>query len=259
MTNAMMELGEAAGDERESGLTHGRNVASRERELSILFGAALVMFGLSRKSATGMGVAALGAGLLARGATGYCPLYDAAGVNTAASDTQSVVRASRSVRVEHSVTVNRRRSEVYDFWRDFENLPRFMKNVESVERLGDGLSRWRTAGPLDGRVEWEAEIINEVPGELIAWRTVDAFDVAHAGSVRFEDAAGGRGTVVRVEIEYSPFGGKPGALVAKILGEDPDSQVEEDLRRFKQIMEAGEVPTVEGQPQGGSRRTGTNG
>jgi uncharacterized membrane protein len=258
MTNAMMDVGGVVGGEQETGLGRGRNVASRERELSILVGAALMMFGLSRKSATGLGVAALGGGLLARGATGYCPVYDAVGVNTAASDTRSSVRASRSVRVEHSVTVNRRRSEVYDFWRDFENLPRFMKNVESVVRFGDGRSLWRTAGPLDGRVEWEAEIINEMPGELIAWRTVDGFEVAHAGSVRFEEATGGRGTVVRVEIEYSPFGGKLGAMVAKLLGEDPDAQVEEDLRRFKQIMEAGEVPTVEGQPQGGSR-TGTNG
>jgi len=180
------------------------------------------------------------------------------GVDRAAGDPGSWVRASRSVRVDQIVTVNRRRSELYDYWRDFENLPKFMANVESVEQLGEGRSRWRVAGPLGTDVEWEAEIVNEVPGELIAWRTIDGLEVAHAGSVQFKEATGQRGTVVRVEMEYSPFGGKVGNAIARLLGENPDAQVADDLRRFKQVMEAGEVPTVDGQPAGADR-TGTNG
>ena len=232
-----------------------RNVGAVERELSVLGGAVLLMYGFSRKSATGLGVAALGGGLLVRGATGHCPIYETLGVDTARGDTQSVVRASRSERVTETITVNRRRSEVYDYWRDFENLPRFMENVVSIERLGDGRSHWKSKGPFGSEIEWDAEIINEVPGELIAWRTTDGFEVVHAGSVRFTEAAGGRGTVVKVELEYSPLGGIAGAKLAKWLGGDARSQIVEDLRRFKQVLEAGELATVEGQPAGAQRVT----
>ena len=230
-----------------------RNVAKFEREMSIVGGAFLLLFGLSRKTAFGATVAAAGGGLLYRGATGYCPVYDALGVNTARGDTASSVRASRSVRVDESVTIARAPAELYRYWRDLEHLPSFMENLEAVEVLDDVRSRWHAGGPLGSTVSWEAEIVNDVPGELIAWRTVDGLEVAHAGTVLFQPATGGRGTVVRVEIEYSPFGGRVGDAVARLLGEDPTAQVAEDLRRFKQIMEAGEVPTVSGQPIGAGR------
>lgn len=229
------------------------NVGRTERDASVLAGAALLLFGLSRKSLAGFGVAALGGGLIARGATGFCPLYSALDVDMSRRDTQGVVRASRSVRVDEAITVAKKRSELYDFWRDFENLPTVMRGVESVERLGDGRSRWRVKGPLPSPIEWEAEIVNDVPGELIAWRTVDGFEVAHAGSVLFKDAPGLRGTIVRVELEYSPIGGRTGAAIARLLGEDAGTRVADDLRRFKQIIEAGELPTVEGQPTGAGR------
>jgi uncharacterized membrane protein len=125
-----------------------------------------------------------------------------------------------------------------------------MNNLEAVEVLDAKRSRWHVEGPLGTTVSWEAEIVNDVPGELIAWRTVDGLEVAHAGSVLFKPATGGRGAVVRVELEYSPFGGKVGGAVARLLGENPQTQIVEDLRRFKQVMEAGEIPTVEGQPSG---------
>lgn len=230
-----------------------RNVSKFEREMSVLGGAFLLMFGLSRKSAAGAALAATGGGLLVRGATGYCPLYDVLGVATAGHDTQSSVRASRSIRVDESVTVARRPSELYDYWRRFENLPSFMKNLEAVEVLDEKRSRWHAEGPLGSTVSWDAEIVNDIAGELIAWRTIDGFEVAHAGSVLFKPATGGRGSVVRVEIEYSPFGGKIGGAVARLFGENPQTQIAEDLRRFKQVMEAGEIPTVEGQPSGVAR------
>jgi uncharacterized membrane protein len=230
-----------------------RNVSKFEREMSVLGGAFLLLYGLSRKSASGAALAATGGGLLVRGATGYCPVYDVLGVNTSGRDTRSSVRASRSIRVDESVTVARRPSELYDFWRRFENLPSFMKNLEAVEVIDESRSRWHAEGPLGSTVSWEAEIVNDVPGELIAWRTIDGFEVAHAGSVLFKPATGGRGAVVRVELEYSPFGGKVGGAVARLFGDNPQTQIVEDLRRFKQVMEAGEIPTVEGQPTGGSR------
>jgi uncharacterized membrane protein len=255
MDDAALERASARSPEAACLVTAERNVSKFEREMSVLGGAFLLLFGLSRKSAAGAALAAAGGGLLYRGATGYCPIYDALGVDTARRDTSSSVRASRSVRVDESVTIARRPSELYDFWRQLENLPRFMRNLEAVEVIDESHSRWHAGGPLGSTVSWEAEIVNDLPGELIAWRTIDGVEVAHAGTVLFRPATGGRGAVVRVELEYSPFGGKVGGAVARLLGDDPQAQIAEDLRRFKQVMEAGEIPTVDGQPSGAGRTT----
>lgn len=155
-----------------------------------------------------------------------------------------------SIRVRKSITINRPAEELYGFWRDFQNLVRFMKHVESVQVTGDKRSHWVAKGPAGKRVEWDAETIEERPNELIAWRSIEGSTVENSGSVRFEPATGGRGTVVRVELEYYPPAGLLGATVAKLLGEEPKGQLEEDLRRFKQLMEAGEIITTEGQPAG---------
>jgi uncharacterized membrane protein len=111
-------------------------------------------------------------------------------------------------------------------------------------------SHWVAKAPAGRTVQWDAEIINEIPGELIGWRTLDGADVVSAGSVRFKRAAGGRGTEVRVRLQYEPPAGKVGATVAWIMGHEPSQTIREDLRRFKQLMEAGEVPTIAGQPRG---------
>jgi len=129
-----------------------------------------------------------------------------------------------------------------------------MRHLESVEDLGGGRSRWVAAGPAGMRVEWEAEIINDVPNETIAWRSVEGSQIDNAGAVRFQPAPGDRGTEIRVTLEYNPPFGKPGALIAKLFGEEPQVQIDEDLRRFKQLIEAGEFPTIEGQPTGKSPR-----
>jgi len=142
--------------------------------------------------------------------------------------------------------VNRPPDEVYTFWRNFQNLPRFMRHLESVEDLGDGRSHWTAKGPAGMSVEWDATIIADVPGEVITWRSLENSDVDNAGAVRFERAPGGRGTIVKVNIQYNPIGGVIGSAVAKLFGEEPEQQLDDDLRRFKQVLEVGEVVVSEG-------------
>lgn len=148
---------------------------------------------------------------------------------------------NRGIHAQGTCIVNSTPEEVYQFWRDFQNLPRFMRHVNSVEELGDGRSHWKVKGPAGMEVEWDATIVADVPNEVITWRTLENSDVDHAGAVRFERAAGGRGTIVKVNIEYLPVGGVIGATVAKLFGEEPEQQLDDDLRRFKQVMEVGEV------------------
>jgi uncharacterized membrane protein len=160
-----------------------------------------------------------------------------------------------TIHVERSITINRPAAELYDFWHNFEALPLFMNHLESVKQNGDGHSHWVAKGPAGTQVEWDAEIIEDKPNEYIAWRSLEGADVDNTGSVRFERAPGGRGTIVRAEVDYHPPAGVLGATVAKLFGEDPEKQIHVDLHRFKQIMETGEIPTTEGQPAGRSRST----
>lgn len=153
--------------------------------------------------------------------------------------------ANHGIHASGSCIVNLAPDEVYRFWRNFENLPRFMRHLESVHDLGDDRSHWKVKGPAGMEVEWDATIIADVPGEVITWRSLENSDVDHAGAVRFERAAGGRGTIVRVNIEYNPIGGVLGAAVARLFGEEPNQQLDDDLRRFKQVLEVGEVVVSE--------------
>jgi len=148
---------------------------------------------------------------------------------------------NQGIHAKGTCVVNRTPEEVYTFWSNFENLPRFMRHLESVEDLGDGRSRWAAKGPAGMKVEWDATIVADVPGEVITWRSLENSDVDNAGAVRFERAAGGRGTIVKVNIEYNPIAGVIGATVAKLFGEEPGQQLDDDLRRFKQVMEVGEI------------------
>jgi uncharacterized membrane protein len=148
---------------------------------------------------------------------------------------------TRGIRVMKSITVNRPPADVYAFWREFENLPRFMRHLESVENLGDGRSRWRAKAPAGATVEWEAVITDDRPSELIAWRSVEGSDVWNTGAVRFRPAPGGRGTEVHVNIRYDPPGGVVTSALARLFREEPGQQVRDDLRTFKQVMETGEI------------------
>ncbi|SNS11298.1 Uncharacterized membrane protein [Streptosporangium subroseum] len=177
-------------------------------------------------------------------------------------DLYTAVRANRSRgtrRMEHpmdlhaAITINRPRKKVYRHWRDVENLPRFMAHLESVETTGDGHSHWKVKGPLKRTVEWEAEIVEDHPDELISWRSTKGALVGNRGFVHFSDAPGGRGTEVRVKLIYDLPGGKVGEVgmaLARLLGEHPEQQIRDDLRRFKQVMETGEVVRSEGSPEG---------
>ncbi|HEX9982950.1 MAG TPA: SRPBCC family protein [Thermoanaerobaculia bacterium] len=227
-----------------------RNVSNPERWGSVIFGSALAAYGLKKRSIGGAIIAALGGVLVWRGATGNCPVYQVTGINTAGEHQgqQVSVPYGKGVRVEKAVTINATPEMLYTFWRNFENLPRFMHNLDSVTvRDDDGRrSHWVARGPVGTSVDWEAEIVNEVPNELIGWRSVEGSKVDNAGSVHFTATPGGRGTQVKVVLRYDPPAGKFGALISRVLGEDPAMQVQEDLRRLKMLVETGEIATNEG-------------
>jgi uncharacterized membrane protein len=153
---------------------------------------------------------------------------------------------NQGIHAKASCIVDREPMEVYEFWRNFENLPRFMKHLESVEETMEGRSRWVAKGPAGTSVEWEAIMVADDPGRVITWRSLENSDVDNAGAVRFEAAPGGRGTIVKVNIQYLPPGGVIGKTVAQLFGEEPEQQLDDDMRRFKQMMEIGEVVVSEG-------------
>lgn len=153
------------------------------------------------------------------------------------------------LRAHGTITVNRPPEEVYAYWRDFANLPSFMWHLESV-RVGDDRSHWVARAPAGKRVAWDAEIERDVPGQCIAWKSVGKTAVPNAGSVTFRRAPKDSGTEVSVELRYDPPGGRAGAAVAKVFGEEPEQQVRDDLRRFKQVIETGEVARSDATPEG---------
>ncbi len=228
------------------------NVGDIERVLSVIGGSLITLKGLSYRGAPGLLAAAAGAAMVYRGMSGSCGLYQKLGINTATGGKPASPEEyhERGIHVERSVTISKPREELFAFWRNFEHLPKFMFYLEEVKVTGEKTSHWKAKGPAGVSVSWDAEIINEVPNELIAWRSLAGARVDNTGSVRFLPGPGGEGTEVRVVIEYIPPGGQVGATIAKLFGRDVKGEVQEDLRRFKQLMETGEVPTIEGQPMG---------
>lgn len=229
-----------------------QNIGNVERMASGALGIALAAFGLSRRNPLGILVALGGASLIARASTGHCPVNEAAGLG---EEDRDAAPWNRSVKVKNAVTITKPREEVYAFWRNFSNLPRFMRHLEEVREIDATKSEWQAKAPAGRQVCWTAEITDEVPNERISWRSLEGADVPNEGTVSFEDAAGGRGTVVRVELSYSPPAGVLGAFFAKLLGEEPKGQIADDLRRLRAILETGEVPTTDGQPSDIVRRT----
>lgn len=166
---------------------------------------------------------------------------------------QSAGTKSGTIHVRESITIDRPAEDIYRFWRDLESLPRIMNHIESVRDIGPGRSHWVAKAPAGMHVEWDSEVIEDRPSELIAWRSLEGADVDNVGSVRFERAPGGRGTVVKIEMDYRPPGGIIGAKIARLFGEAPEKQIAVDLHRLKQLMETGEIATTEGQPAGRAR------
>jgi uncharacterized membrane protein len=155
-----------------------------------------------------------------------------------------------TISVEKFVTINRTPDECYRFWRSFENFPRFMKHLESVQMIDSKRSHWKAKAPAGTSIEWDAEIVGDNAGHFLAWRSIEGADIDNAGIVRFEPAPGKRGTIVRLQMRYNPPGGKAGVLIARLFGEEPAIQIDGDLRRFKQLMETGEITTTAGQSSG---------
>jgi len=210
-----------------------------------------MLYGLARRSRKSFGLGlslVLSTWVYPRLTTGR-PLLEVLGWYSTKGKRPAVsVAYHRGVKLEEAVTINRSPEELYQFWRNFENLPRFMHHVKSVQNLGDGRSHWVVEGPMGITVEWAAEIVNEVENEVIGWRSLPNSLVDHAGSVHFNPLPAGRGTEVKVVLKYDPPGGQTGHWAAKFLGEDPKKQIKEDLSHFKQLIEAGEVPVAESQP-----------
>ena len=228
------------------------NISDAERLASALGGALLAAYGISQRNKSGAVLAAAGGALIVRGATGFCPGYAAAGVDMSSSDDTKVALAgSRGSLVDTAVTIARPHDELYRFWRQLENLPKFMPHLVSVKPLDDKRSHWITKSIRGRTVEWDAEIVTDDVNEMIGWRTLSGADVVSAGSVHFKPTGTDNETQVHIRLQYEPPAGKVGAAIAWLFGDEPSQTIREDLRRFKALMETGEVPTIQGQPRGG--------
>jgi uncharacterized membrane protein len=217
----------------------GRNVPEAERWLSLLGGGALAVWGFSRGTPSGYLASAAGAYLVYRGASGHCALYAALGAQPAqAGEGIAAPLLNQPIKVEQHITINRPVAEVYRFWRRFENLPRFMRHLESVTSIDQRRSRWVARAPLGQTVEWEAVVADERENELISWRSIEGGAVETVGRVRFEPTGSG-GTEVQVRMEYKPPAGLLGAAVARLFGEEPSHQIANDLQRLKRVLETG--------------------
>jgi uncharacterized membrane protein len=192
---------------------------------------------------------AAGTSLIARGVAGYCPVNAATGRGISRGDTREVLGGSRGVFLRESITIDASVETLFDLWRDPANLPAVLPFVQRVDVIDSRHSHWVVSGPTGASLEWDAEIINEVPLETIGWRSLPGGDVASAGSVRFRPV-GLDGTEVVVTMQYAPPAGRAGAAVAWLTGHGASSMVREALRQLKQRLETGETPTVAGQPEG---------
>jgi len=215
-----------------------RNVADTERAVSAISGALIALYGLAKRNGATPVLLFLGGVLISRGVTGRCRVYDRLGLDTNRAQSKSGVSGSKGIRVEKSIEVGLAPAQVFGYWRNLENLPIFMPHIKSVKRTEDGISHWKVEGPAGIPLEWDAEIINERPGEMLAWQSLPGAQVQNAGTVRFAPAKSGIGTTMTVVLQYQPPGGRLGAAVASIFGESPEAQLEADLARFRDWVEA---------------------
>jgi uncharacterized membrane protein len=225
-----------------------RNISDWERAGSIIAATAIGALAAGRREGRGPALAAAG-GLLLRGLSGYCPVSAAVGRNTRHMDSRDALSGSGGVHVREGIVIARPVDEVYRFWRNLSNLPRFMTHLERVEELDRTRSYWTARGPMGTTVSWEAHIINEVTNEVIGWRSVGDADVVSAGSVHFNPTPSG-GTEIFVRLQYDPPAGKLGAWVASLFGEEPSQQIREDLGRLRAYLETGEMRSADEQASG---------
>lgn len=215
------------------------NIHPVERVVSAAIGGMLAVAGVRKHSIGGLALLLAAAENMRRAITGRSFLYQALGIRTASTGQGAATTSvpyELGTRVEEAITVNRPRREVYRFWRELSNLPRFMKHVKSVEITGPRTSRWVAEGPAGTLVSWNAELINEVEGRLLGWRSVEGSEVASAGSVQFRDGAAGSTEVV-VRLSYNPPAGTVGSIVARLMDADPQDEIHADLIRLKDHLE----------------------
>jgi uncharacterized membrane protein len=220
------------------------NVGAAERAVSVAIGAALIARGLKQGGLLGAIETLVGAVLVPRGVTGHCAMYAALGVTHEDAGAWSNP-LGRQLHVRRSVTVMRSTQECYAFWRDLRNAPQFMSGTRSVTVRDNEWSHWQTEVPRAGLVEWESQIIDDRPDELIGWQTVGPTPFEHVGMVMFKPAAEGAARVT-LDIVYSLPGGALAGVMGKFSGQDPSQHVVKSLHRFRQVMEAGETATNEG-------------
>lgn len=233
---------------------HQTNVSAPERILSLIAGTALITYGLRRGGWQGISLAVTGGGLTLRSATGYCAVYEALGINTEEETPQT-----KGVHVEAAITIDRPIEDLYAYWRNFENQPLISSHIQSVTITGEKTSHWVAEGPGKKLVIWDAELIQDIPNERLTWKTLPGSEIDHAGTIRFKAAPGDRGTEVRVSMQYYPPSGSVGAAVAKLFKREPSLEAADALKRFKRIMETGEVVKTDGQAHGQSlQRTAWN-
>lgn len=216
--------------------TIDRAIHESDSWLPFIAGSALVAYGIGQRSRVGTALAILGGGMVFTGSRRLA----------GAKEGESHER----FHVEKSVTISRPAEELYRFWRNFEQLPAIMRHLESVRRTGENTWRWTAKAPAGQTASWDAEVTADLPNRMIGWRSLEGCTVWHDGTVEFLRATGDRGTIVKVSMRYDPPAGALGKAIAKLFREEPSQQVAEDLRRFKQLMETGEVSTTEGQPTG---------
>ncbi len=199
--------------------------------VAVAGGGALAVFGASRKTLAGVSLAAIGGLMVLSGA-------------------RSLRNSPRRLYVHQSLHINQPVEKLYSFWRNFDNLPGFMQHVKSVRTTGTRFSHWVVTGPMNTTFSWDAEISAERENEYIVWRSLPGSTITNRGSIEFRNARGHEGSEIHVTIQYDAPGGRAGEAFASIFGENPEQQVRADLRRFKQLMETGEIPTTTGQSSG---------
>lgn len=232
------------------------NLTRVDRWGHVVGGLSLIAYGLRRATPAGGALAGVGGWLLYQAYTGNNPMFNP--LNIRVNPRPAEARTRETIMIDAALTIARPREQIYRFWREVDNLPRVAPHLRSVEVLDERRSLWRVQVPHGGELEWESEITRDERNREIAWRTTMQRSVTNFGSVQFRDAPGGRGTIVKVHLEYVPPAGALGTAIARITGQSPERMVEEALRRLKQLLETGEIATTEGQPSGrqASEQTG---
>ncbi len=227
------------------------NVGKGERWASLAGGTMLTLWGLRRRSIPGLLLAGVGGMLTYRGTSGHCPAYANLGIDTAEAREAREAYLRHGIRAAQACTIDKSPGDLYAWCRDLGNLPRIMDHIETVHVIDEKRSHWVATAPdiVGGRVEWDVEITDDQPGAWFAWRSMADAPIRTAGSIRFIPRPE-HGTIVKVDMDYATPAGQMAAWAARLFGMEPNQHLREDLRRLKQVMETGEVPTIKGQPHG---------